>query len=70
MAKVVERISADATDRDREAEYDELVEAAENAGIAELLEVYGSYAKVAELCMIYLRQTVPQSITSTTDSTE
>ncbi len=53
---------------DLEKEYAELMKLAENAGIADLMRLYGEYKKLIDLSNTYLQQMNPKFSFSTTDT--
>jgi len=53
----------------KEKEYQEVKKMAENAGIADLMKVYGEYKKLMEMSNRYLKEISPKYIFSTTNST-
>lgn len=53
---------------DPETEYEELMKMAENAGISDLMKLYGEYRKLLDMSDKYLQQLNPKFSFSTTDS--
>jgi len=53
---------------DSEKEYEELMKMAENAGISDLMKLYGEYRKLLDMSDKYLQQLNPKFSFSTTDS--
>jgi len=53
---------------DPETEYEELMKMAENAGISDLMKLYGEYRKLLDMSNEYLQQLNPKFSFSTTDS--
>jgi len=53
---------------DPEKEYEELMKIAENAGISDLMKLYGEYRKLLDMSDKYLQQLNPKFSFSTTDS--
>jgi hypothetical protein len=53
---------------DPEREYEELMKMAENAGISDLMKLYGEYRKLLDMSDKYLQQLNPKFSFSTTDS--
>jgi len=53
---------------DPEREYEELMKMAENAGISDLMKLYGEYRKLLDMSNEYLQQLNPKFSFSTTDS--
>ena len=53
---------------DPEREYEELMKMAENAGISDLMKLYGEYRKLLDMSNKYLQQLNPKFSFSTTDS--
>lgn len=53
---------------DPEKEYEELMKMAENAGISDLMKLYGEYRKLLDMSDKYLQQMNPKFSFSTTDS--
>ncbi len=53
---------------DPEKEYEELMKMAENAGISDLMKLYGEYRKLLDMSDKYLQQLNPTFSFSTTNS--
>jgi len=53
---------------DPEREYEELMKMAENAGISDLMKLYGEYRKLLDMSDKYLQQLNPTFSFSTTNS--
>ena len=51
-----------------EREYEELRKMADNAGLSELMTIYGEYKKLMELTSVYLQEMSPKFHFSTSDS--
>lgn len=51
-----------------EQEYEDLIKMAENAGISDLMKLYGEYRKLLDMSDKYLQQMNPTFSFSTTDS--